>query len=102
MTDISTALENYGSGVIIRIEVNPGCKRIEFPCGFNQWRNTIECAITEPAHEGKANKAIVEVISDFFNISKTDVTIISGFHTRIKRVHLEGITDKDVINQISI
>jgi len=100
MTDISTTLEKSANGVIIRIEVTPGSKRVEFPCCFNLWRNTIGCALIEPALNGKANKALIELISDFFNVSKVDITIISGLHSRIKRVRIEGITEKEAISKI--
>lgn len=36
------------------------------------------------AHDGEANRALIELISDEFDVSKTQVTITSGAKSRTK------------------
>ncbi len=36
------------------------------------------------AHDGEANKALVELVSDSFGVPKTTITIVSGAKSRSK------------------
>ncbi|OGE79555.1 MAG: hypothetical protein A2751_00480 [Candidatus Doudnabacteria bacterium RIFCSPHIGHO2_01_FULL_46_14] len=40
------------------------------------------------AHDGQANRAVIEVLAEYFGISKTAVGIISGQASRTKRVEI--------------
>ncbi len=45
-------------------------------------------ACTSPAAKGKANKSVIRLLSDFFNVSNNCVNIISGFKSRNKTVQI--------------
>ena len=38
------------------------------------------------AHDGEANKALIELISDEFSVPKTSIEITSGAHSRDKKI----------------
>lgn len=52
----------------------------------------LKIKITAPANENKANKHIVEYLSDIFNIPKSKITLISGEKSKLKRIMLENIS----------
>lgn len=39
--------------------------------------------------ENKANEAIIRVLADYFNISRANISIISGFKSRQKTIEIE-------------
>jgi len=41
--------------------------------------------VRQPAVDGKANRAVVELLAEYFGVSKTNVQIISGITSRHKR-----------------
>ncbi len=43
-----------------------------------------EIAIKEPPIEGRANQAVIEIISDYLKIAKSRISIISGNTSRQK------------------
>jgi len=45
---------------------------------------TIHIYIHEPPHEGKANKASIAALADFFHIKKKNVTLLSGVRSKQK------------------
>jgi len=45
-------------------------------------------ACTSPAAKGKANKSVIRLLSDFFNVSNNCVNIISGFKSRNKIIQI--------------
>ena len=52
----------------------------------------LKLAVTAPPADGKANKAVVKFLADFFSIPKKGITIKSGLQSRKKRVLLTGIS----------
>jgi len=49
---------------------------------------SIKVKLTAPAKEGKANKALIELLSDYFNIPKSSIFIISGSSSKTKIVDI--------------
>ncbi|HOW34971.1 MAG TPA: DUF167 domain-containing protein [Candidatus Omnitrophota bacterium] len=47
--------------------------------------------LTAPPVEGKANKALIEFLSEYFNVSKNRIAIIRGMKSRHKTISVEGI-----------
>lgn len=47
-------------------------------------------AVKEPPVDGKANEAIVRVLSEYFKIPKAQVRIISGQKSRQKIIEIDG------------
>ena len=47
--------------------------------------------LTRPALEGKANEQLIQVLADYFNISKASIHIVSGEKSSQKRLNVEGI-----------
>jgi uncharacterized protein len=92
MTDISPALSSSDKGTIITIEVTAGSKNACFPAGYNAWRKAVGCRVRAPAHEGRANKEVIAVVSEMIGIDKRHVRILCGSMSPIKKVLVEGMT----------
>lgn len=86
--------------ILIKIHVIPGSSQSLFPAGFNIWRNCIEIKVKSLAKENKANEEVIEKISNYFNILKKDVYIVSGEKGREKIVSIKNIQKKDVCRKI--
>jgi uncharacterized protein (TIGR00251 family) len=52
----------------------------------------LKICITAPPVDGKANKAIISYLAQFFGLPKTAVSIDSGQHSRTKRVRISGMS----------
>ncbi len=52
----------------------------------------LKLCITAPPVDGRANRAVVEYIADFFNLPKKHVTITSGLQSRTKRLTIDNIS----------
>jgi len=52
----------------------------------------LKLSVTAPPADGKANKAVVKFLADFFAIPKKKIAIKSGLQSRKKRVLLFGIS----------
>ena len=73
--------------MILDLHVQPGAARSEFAGRHGE---RIKVRLAAPAHEGKANAALIEFLADYFGVPRRNVTILSGFKSRSKRVAIEG------------
>jgi len=48
--------------------------------------NAVKISLTSPPVDGKANKQLIQFLAKLFHVKKTDITIISGKHSRQKRI----------------
>lgn len=89
------------NGVVLCLRVQPNASRNRL---IVEDDGRIRLAITAPAVEGKANKALIAVLSKMFHVPKRVITIISGESSREKRVFIDDIdleTVSSVVQQLS-
>jgi uncharacterized protein (TIGR00251 family) len=58
--------------------------------------------ITAPAVEGRANQALIAFLAKRLRVPKGKVTIVSGPFSRIKRVKVEGISEREAHGMLSV
>jgi hypothetical protein len=77
----------------LRIRVQPNSRRPgveQLPDG------TLKVRVSAPAHEGKANKAVIEALARHFRVPKTHIRILHGEATRNKLVEVaEAASPRD-------
>ncbi len=47
--------------------------------------------VREPAKEGKANRAMIKLLADYFGVPQRQIAISSGFGSRNKTIEVSGI-----------
>ena len=82
--ELKQALLN-GKTLNIKIKVNAGAKKnlIE-QTGDGQ----IKIKINKPAVDGKANKGIIEFLSEILNVPKSNIIILRGEKTSVKDLRI--------------
>lgn len=98
--DIRNCLFATEKGTILTIEVSPGSKTNRFPTGYNPWRKAVSIQVKAQAMENKANKAIISLIADTLNIPRTEVKILAGHTSSIKKILLNGLTLDSLANTL--
>lgn len=74
-------------GKIINLRVIPKSSR----AGVIGWEDGIlKVRVVSPPRRGAANRELLELLSDYFQISKNHMKIVSGERSRFKRVLIEG------------
>jgi uncharacterized protein (TIGR00251 family) len=70
--------------VKIRVKVIPNSKTAEV-VKEGDW---FLVRVKEPAREGKANRAVIKLMSDYFKVPQRQVVISSGFGSRNKVIEV--------------
>ena len=79
------------------IQVHPGAKKNEI---LRFVEGVWHIKIAAPPVEGKANKEMIEFLSDILGVSKSRITIEKGTTSRKKLVSIEGMTEAEVTQRL--
>jgi uncharacterized protein (TIGR00251 family) len=80
----------------ILVQVHPGAKRNE----ILRFENGVwHMKIAAPPLEGKANKELVDFLSEVLDVSKSRISIEKGATSHKKLVAVEGITEAEILKR---
>ncbi len=68
--------------MIIFVEAKPKAKKNQLEVLSN---NTLKIRVNAPPIDGKANKAIIEYLSEIFEIPKSNILLLKGETSKYKR-----------------
>ena len=98
--EVYSCIQNTLDGdILIDIEVQPDAKRSGI-IGYNKWRNRLSIAVTAQAKDGRANQAVMHILSTIFELDKSAIDIVSGHTSRMKKVKVIGKESKKIIDSI--
>jgi len=101
MSGIEDAVLSTAGGVTLSIEVSAGSRQNRFPAGYNPWRKSILCKVSDPAREGKANAAVLAIIADVLRVPANSLHIQSGATSSMKKILIAGKTRSDIVQRLS-
>ncbi len=56
----------------------------------------LKIGVTSPPVDGKANRAVVKFLAKYLKISKSDVVLTAGLHSRRKTLTIAVLKDKEI------
>jgi uncharacterized protein len=72
--------------LILDLHVQPGASRTEFAGKHGE---RIKVRLAAPAHEGRANDALIEFLAEHYKVPRRSIRITSGLKSRQKRVVID-------------
>ncbi len=85
-------------GVIVSVKVQPNASKDRV---VGEHANQIKIAVTVAPEKGKANKAVIKILSQRLGIKSSDMQIISGQTSRDKKVFIKNIAAEDLYELMS-
>ncbi len=73
---------------LLKVYLQPKASKNEI---VGPYRDGMKIRVTAPAIEGKANEALIQLLSKTLEIPKTSIQIIKGQHSREKTLTISGI-----------
>lgn len=90
-------LREHAEGWVLPVRAQPGAKRNAL---VGEQAGQLKVAITAPADQGKANKALLEVLADALGLKRSQVQLLSGHTHREKKVLLRDVTLAQLQDQL--
>lgn len=76
----------------LRVTVHPGAGRSEV---VGQHGDSLRLRVAAPPVDGRANRAVVELVAEILGTKPAQVTVESGESSRTKRLRVEGVDPAD-------
>ncbi len=90
MTYLASSLDDTP---ILRLYVQPKASKTRF---IGLYDGCLKIGVAAPPVDGKANKEIQKFLAKMFSISKADIIITTGVHSRRKLVKIKNISTMEV------
>ena len=94
MLDITTT----ANGLILPVRASPGAKRDALA---GEHAGALKVAVSAPPDKGKANEAIVGLLSKTLGIPKSQIALVSGAASRQKKFRIEGIDPEALLEKLN-
>jgi uncharacterized protein (TIGR00251 family) len=82
-------LESHSEGIILPVRVQAGARRNELKSPQD---GALRVSVTQAPEKGKANKAIVALLSKELSLRKSQIELLSGATSRQKRFLVRDVT----------
>ena len=85
--------------VTLVVRVQPRASKDEIA---GEMGGALKVRLRAPALEDRANEALVEFLAELLKTPKAAVRILSGHHSRSKRVEVRGVTRQQVLAVVTL
>lgn len=79
-------------GIVVSVKVHPNAGKDRV---VGEHADKIKIAVTVAPEKGKANRAVIKVLSRRLGVKSSDIQIVSGETSRDKKVFIKNITEED-------
>lgn len=86
-------LAQHEDGCVVSVRAQPGARRSGI---LGTQQGALKVAVTAPAEAGKANQALLEVLREQLGLRRSELELISGHSSRVKRLLIRGRTVAEV------
>jgi uncharacterized protein (TIGR00251 family) len=78
----------HKEGSILPVRAQPGARKSAV---IGEHAGALKVAVTAPPEDGRANKALIEILSAALGIKRSQIELLSGPTSREKRFLIRGI-----------
>jgi len=93
MSDDTLNITKKDGQFLFSVKVVPGSSKTEIAGIYNSMLKVRLCAAPE---KGKANQALVKLLSGKLNVPKNQITITAGLTSKVKQISVKNITQKTI------
>src|SRR5262245_34352001 len=83
------SISEHAEGCVVPVRAQPGARRNGI---VGEQAGSLKLAVTAPPDQGKANKALVELLCDLLDVKRAQVELLSGATSRDKRFLIRGVS----------
>lgn len=90
---MSITITSHPDGALLAVRAQPGARKTGV---VGEHGGALKVAVTAPPEDGRANAALVEVLSDWLGVRRSAVELLSGHTSRDKRFLVRGVTPDEL------
>ncbi len=82
------ALVDHPDGIVLPVRAQPGARKAGIQ---GEQAGSLKVAVTAPPEDGRANKAILELLREKLELKRSQVAMIAGETSREKKFLIRGL-----------
>ena len=82
------AITDHLEGCVLPVRAQPGARKAGV---LGEQAGALKVAVTAPPEDGRANKALLEVLCEVLGLKRSQVELLSGATSRDKRFLIRGM-----------
>jgi len=94
---MAIALEPHPEGAVLPVRAHAGARRNEIR---GEQNGMLRVSVTQAPEKGKANKALIAVLSEGLSLKKSQIELISGATSPQKRFLIRDVTTDQLQDRI--
>src|SRR5438128_11263285 len=87
------AVTAHAEGCILPVRAQPGARKNGLA---GEHAGALKVQVTAAPEDGKANKAILEVLREALDLKRSQLALLSGATSREKRILIRGLTKAEL------
>jgi uncharacterized protein (TIGR00251 family) len=87
------AITEHDEGCVLPVRAQPGARKAGV---LGEQAGALKVAVTAPPEDGRANRALVELLREVLHVKRSQVELMSGETSRDKRFLVRGVTKAEL------
>ena len=84
---------DHPAGCVLSVRAQPGAKRNAV---VGEQAGSLKVAVTAPPEDGRANKALIEVLAKALQVKRAQLELVSGHTHREKKLLIRNISAREL------
>jgi uncharacterized protein (TIGR00251 family) len=93
------AVTEVEEGCILAVRAQPGARKSGV---LGEQAGALKLAVTAPAEDGRANKALVELLRELLDLKRSQVEFLRGQTSRRKQFLVKGLKKADLEKRLQL
>jgi uncharacterized protein (TIGR00251 family) len=91
-------LSAHDQGLVLAVRAQPGARRNGIQ---GEQAGALKVAVSVAPEQGKANRAILDVLRKELDLKRSQLELLSGETSRDKRILIRGISQQELENRLA-
>jgi uncharacterized protein len=92
------AVREHPEGCVLPVRAQPGARKAGV---LGEQAGALKVAVTAPPEDGRANKALVEVLREALGVKRSQVELLGGETSRDKRFLIRGVSRAELASRLA-
>jgi uncharacterized protein (TIGR00251 family) len=91
-------IQAHAEGCVLAVRAQPGARKAGV---MGEQAGALKVAVTAPAQDGRANKALLEELRDALQLKRSQLELAGGETSRDKRVLIRGLNREELLLRLA-
>ena len=93
------AITEHAEGCVLPVRAQPGARKAGV---LGEQAGALKVAVTAPPEDGRANKALLEVLREALGLKRSQVELLSGVTSRDKRFLIRAVSITELSARVAV